>query len=62
MLSEVSQIEKETYDITCVWNLKKYNKLVNITLEKQTHRYREQSRVASGEGKFRGGRADGTNY
>ena len=25
-----------------MWNLKKYNKLVNITKEKQTHGYREQ--------------------
>ena len=26
-----------------MWNLKKYNKLVNITKKKLTHRYREQS-------------------
>ena len=26
-----------------MWNLKKYNKLVNITKTKQTHRYREQT-------------------
>ena len=30
-------------DITYRWNLKEYNKLVNITKEKQTHRYREQT-------------------
>ena len=30
------------YDIIYIWNLKKYNKLVNIT-KKQTHRYREQT-------------------
>ena len=26
-----------------MWNLKKYNKLVNITKKKLTHRYREES-------------------
>ena len=26
-----------------MWNLKKYNKLVNKTKKKQTHRYREQT-------------------
>ena len=26
-----------------MWNLKKYNKLVNITKNKQSHRYREQA-------------------
>ena len=31
------------YDITYMWNPKKYNKLVNITKMKQTHRYREQT-------------------
>ena len=31
------------YDITYMWNLKKYNKLVNKTKKKQTHRYREQT-------------------
>ena len=29
--------------IRCMWNLKKYNKLVNITKKKQAHRYREQN-------------------
>ena len=29
-------------DITCTWKSKKYNKLVNITEKKQTHRFREQ--------------------
>ena len=38
------------YDITHTWNLKKYNKLVNITKKKQTHRYREL-RVTSMERK-----------
>ena len=26
-----------------MWNLRKYNKLVNKTKKKQTHRYREQT-------------------
>ena len=29
------------YDITYMWNLKQYNKLVNITKKKQIHIYRE---------------------
>ena len=44
MLSEISQTKKDKY---CVISLnvesKKYNKLVNITKKKQTHRYREQT-------------------
>ena len=40
------------YDITYMWNLKKYNKLVNITKKKQTHSYGEQtSGYQSGEGR-----------
>jgi len=35
---------KVFYDITHMWNLKKYNKLVNITKKKQTHRDREQTK------------------
>ena len=31
------------YDITYMRNLKKYNKLVNITKKKQSHRHREQT-------------------
>ena len=34
--------EKDKYDIMYMWNLKKYNRLVNITKKKQTHRHREQ--------------------
>ena len=26
-----------------MWNLRKYNKLVNITKNEQSHRYREQA-------------------
>ena len=29
------------YDMTNMWNLKKYNKTENITKKKQTHKYRE---------------------
>ena len=32
-----------------MWNLKKYNKLVNITKKKQIYRYGEQLVVTSGE-------------
>ena len=41
ILGEVSQ-RKILYDITCMWNLKNYNKLVNIIKKKQTHIYRKQ--------------------
>ena len=42
MLSEINQ-RKRLHDITYMWNLKKYKKLVNITKKQQTHRYREQT-------------------
>ena len=51
-LSEIRQ-RKILYDITYMWNLKKYNKLVNKTnkQKKQTHRYREEtSSYQLGEG------------
>ena len=38
-----SERERILCDITYKWNLKKYNTLVNITLKKQTHWYREQT-------------------
>ena len=38
-----------------MWNLNNYNKLVNKTEKKQTHRYREQTRGYKwGEGRGRG--------
>ena len=44
ILSEISQTEKDKYyDVPFMWNPKKYNKLVNITKKKQTHRYKEQT-------------------
>ena len=33
-----------------MWNLKKYNKLVNITKKKQAHRHREQTSGYQWEG------------
>ena len=55
MLSEIRQTEKDKYCmISLICGIKQYNKLVNITKKKQTHRYREQ---ASGYqwGKGKGG-------
>ena len=50
-----------------MWTLKKYDKLVNITKKKQTHRYRGQTSgflwgEGRGEGQYRGRRGTGTNY
>lgn len=37
ILSEITQTERQMlYDITYMWSLKKYNKLVDITKKKQT--------------------------
>ena len=45
MLSQINQTEKDKYCmISHIWNLKKYNKLVNKTKYKQIHRYREGER------------------
>ena len=46
---------------------KKYNKLVNITKKRQTHRYREQTSGypwvdGRGEKQYRGTGLRGTNY
>ena len=72
MLSEISKTKSFclTYmeyksHTTYMWNLKKYNKLVNTTKKKQTHRYREQTSgyqwgEGKGEGHHRGLRS--TNY
>ena len=61
MLSEISQTEKDKYCvITYMWNKvslisKKYNKLVNIAKQKQTHSYRKQTSGHQwGEGRGRG--------
>ena len=55
------------YGVIYMWNLKKENRLVNITEKKQTHRYREQTSghqlgEGSGKGPERGRRLRGTNY
>ena len=43
ILSEMDQ-RQILYDIISMRNSKKYNKLVNITKKKQTHRHRGQTR------------------
>ena len=68
ILSEISQTEKDKYCvISHMWNLKKYNKLVNKTKKKQTHIHREQTRGyqcgdASCGGQHGGSAVRGTNY
>ena len=67
MLSEISQTEKDKYCMMLHVESKKYNKLVNITWKKQTHRYREQTgdyQWGEGrrEGKYSGRGVRGTNY
>ena len=47
MLSEASQTNTVCYH--SYMESKKYNKLVNITKEKQTHRYENKLMVAMGE-------------
>ena len=65
----LSLVFRETYilyEITYMRNLKKYNRLVNITKKKQTHRYREQ--ISGYDGEMKGGRGsigvrvEGKNY
>lgn len=47
------------HDIACRWNLKKYDKLVNQTNKKQTHRDRANQRgEGRGRGKVGGGGTD----
>ena len=60
MLSEINQTRGRQilYGITYVES--KYNKLVDITKKKQTHRYREQtSGYQWGEGREEGNRREG---
>ena len=50
-----------------MWNLKIYNKLVDITQKKQTHRYREQTSSYRWEGEgreshYRGRGRGGTDH
>ena len=41
---------KILYDFTYMWNLKKQDKWTNITKQKQSHRYREQTAGCQGVG------------
>ena len=43
MLSEISQRMTNTISYHLYAESKKYDKLINITKKKQTHRYREQN-------------------
>ena len=43
MLSEINQRQTSTIWYHLYVESKKYNKLVNITKKKQTHKYREQT-------------------
>ena len=55
MLSEISLKKTNNVWYHFYGEFKKYNKLVNITKKKQTHRYREQtSGYQWGEGKGEG--------
>ena len=60
-LSEVSHRKRQIlHDTSLICCIKKYNKLVNITKKKQTHRYREKTRGCQrGEGRGRGSIAIG---
>ena len=67
MLSEISQTERQIlYGITYYVESKMYNKLVNITKKKQTHKYREQTSGYQwgerGEGQYTGEGVGSTNY
>ena len=53
--------------ISLICGIEKYNKIVNITKQKQTHRFREQAsgyqwREGRREGQDRGRGLRGTNY
>ena len=43
MLREISWTEKDKSMTSLICGTKRYNKLVNITKKKQTHRHREQT-------------------
>ena len=62
MLSEISQTEKDKYCMTHLYvESKNYNKLMNITKKKQTHRYREQTSGYQWWGARRDGGGGGAN-
>ena len=67
MLSEISQRKTNTVWYHLCVESKKYNKPLNITKKKQTHRYREhtggyQWGEGRGEGQYRRRGLQGTNY
>ena len=67
-LSETSQTKRQAlYAIIYTWNLKKYNKVVNIKKKKQTHIYREQTSgyqwgEGGGKGQYRDRGPGDMNY
>ena len=64
MLSEISQRKTNTVWYHLYVESKKYNRLVNITKKRQTHRYRAQTSgyQGGGEGHYRGRGVGGANY
>ena len=59
------QLNLEGKEVSRMIPSKKYNKLVNITKKKQTHRFREQTsgyQWGGGEGQHGGEGVVGTNY
>ena len=60
MLSEIkSDRKRQILSITYIWNLKNTTELVNQSKKQQTHKYRKQTHVTSGECAGGGG---GTSY
>ena len=60
MLSEIkSDRERQILSITYMCNLKNTIKLVNLSKKQQTHKYRKQTNVTSGEC---AGGVGGTSY
>ena len=50
MLSEIkSDRKRQILSITYIWNLKNTTELVNQSKKQQTHKYRKQTNVTSGE-------------
>ena len=61
-----AEVRERLYAITFLWDLKKYNKLVNVTKKKQTHGYKEQTSgsqwgVGREEGPYKGRGIRGTS-
>ena len=60
--SERERQRQTLYDITYMWNLKKYNKQVSKTKKKRDKRLREQTSGDEWGEVFRDGGLRGTNY